>query len=29
MDFMPGGELFFHLEHSGRFTEEAAVFYAA
>lgn len=27
MDFCPGGELFFHLQHLGRFTEEHAQFY--
>jgi serum/glucocorticoid-regulated kinase 1/serum/glucocorticoid-regulated kinase 2 len=29
MDFMNGGELFFHLRRSGRFTEDRARFYAA
>jgi len=29
MDFMPGGELFFHLRRSGRFTEDRARYYIA
>ncbi|CAG9316528.1 unnamed protein product [Blepharisma stoltei] len=29
MEFMKGGELFFHLKKSGKFTEERARFYAA
>ena len=29
MDFMPGGELWYHLSHAGRFTEKQTVFYAA
>lgn len=29
MEYVPGGELFRHLRHSGRLTKGAAVFYAA
>jgi serine/threonine protein kinase len=29
MDFMPGGELFFHLRRAGRFTEDRSRFYIA
>ena len=29
MDMMPGGELFFHLRRSGRFTEDRARYYIA
>ena len=29
MDFLNGGELFFHLKKEGRFTENKAKFYAA
>jgi serine/threonine protein kinase len=29
MDFMPGGELFFHIRRFGHFTEERARFYIA
>lgn len=29
MDFMVGGELFLHLRKRGRFSEEAAQFYAS
>ena len=29
MDYVPGGELFYHLKHSGRFTESRTRFYAA
>jgi serine/threonine protein kinase len=29
MDFLEGGELFFHLRENGKFTEEQTCFYAA
>ena len=29
MEYLPGGELFFHLEKKGLFLEEYARFYAA
>jgi len=29
MDFVNGGELFYHLSHAGRFNEDRAKFYTA
>jgi serine/threonine protein kinase SCH9 len=29
MDFVNGGELFYHLSHAGKFSEERARFYTA